>query len=193
MYCRCRCDRPLSYITSSGQGRPSTRTRTTLRQLCGPCNRNCGRMSVRRIVYVPACVCRHVASSVPARRCAASAQSRTQQESSWGGLSEWRSFVDTRRGLGPKGITDAISPEWESSVEDAVLPGTLAEQAVLALNTADPCVKAAVTHRMFTKLHRSQDLVIGQASAPDCALLPPSCCPFYGWMQELLCYSTHCP
>lgn len=128
---------------------------------------NYSRMSVRRILSMPVSFCRRV-SAAPSRHCAVSAQRRAQDSSSWKGLSEWRSFVDTRRGLGHTGITDAIRPDWEILAEDTVLPASLAEQAVVALNTADPCIKAAVTHRIFLYLNLNE-VKIGHANAPDCA------------------------
>lgn len=147
-------------------------------------------MSARRIVSMPLSFYLRV-SAAPVRHCAVSAQRRAHDSSSWKGLSEWRSFVDTRRGLGPTGITDAIRPDWEVLAEDTVLPATLAEQAVVALNTADPCLKAAVTHRIFIDLNLMDDVKIGHANAPDCA--SPTTLLFCGCLRvaRLAADSTH--
>eukprot|EP00892_Ulva_mutabilis_P007691 jgi/Ulvmu1/5294/UM022_0088.1 len=129
-------------------------------------------MSVRRLALKPPTLHLRAAHDFHSRRCVL-AQHRTQETSSWGGLSEWRSFVDSRRGIGPKGITNEVTPDWEASVADAVLPATLAERAVVALNTADPCIKAAITHRIFRDIYDKDKIAVGHARPPDCpARLP---------------------
>lgn len=125
-------------------------------------------MSVNRFVLIRASYNFYPARAAPFSRCAVQAQSRKHSTTSWNGLDDWRSFVDRRRGIGPKGITEEVIPEWESSAGDIVLPRTLAECAVAALNTADPCIKAAVTHRIFLDICSSNDVVTGHAAAPEC-------------------------
>ncbi len=58
------------------------------------------------------------------------------------------------------------------------LPESLAECACLVLNTADPLLKAALSHRIW-EAHLARALPLGAATPPDAPARPevPQVCP----------------
>ena len=102
-------------------------------------------------------------------RAAHTATAATAPTAEWEGLQVWRSFVDCNRGLGKKGICEDVTPPWEHTQPVSELPGSLAEQAVLMLETACPKRKAHLTHVCFRAMHSQPSPHVGTAVPPASA------------------------
>lgn len=90
----------------------------------------------------------------------------------WPGLAEWRaSQVDARRHWGPKG-PQLLPPNPGPPSQAALDPlPSLAAYGRRVLLTADPYLKAALTHAAWAS-YRAGTLPVGSAAAPDAPARP---------------------